>query len=247
VNARRGAALAALLVLPLALRAQRLPSDDRKPPLTRKENWGMSLGIDVISAGFRPTRCPTVQTFPDGSQRLVQGSCSGIEHAYSSRGFGVGLNVGLVFLRHILFGGEVWTVGFSGTRDFVAESPPSAYHAETTNSLAASAYVGVLSSPLGNRDRVGRKVWLGLLAGKSHWSGQRKMNSLDTSICEMDDCRYEPLKMGRPGFLEPFVMFGGGDKSGGGGLRLAYRHHFGGFEAMHETVTFGLFFAFGRL
>jgi hypothetical protein len=53
--------------------------------------------------------------------------------------------------------------------------------------------------------------------------------------------------MGRPAFFEPFAMFGGGDKDGGGGLRLAYRHHFGGFEAMHSTMTFGLFFALGRL
>jgi hypothetical protein len=56
-----------------------------------------------------------------------------------------------------------------------------------------------------------------------------------------------PMKMGRPAFVEPFAMFGGGDGDGGGGLRLAYRHNFGGFDAMHGAATLGLFFAFGKL
>jgi hypothetical protein len=238
VNARQ--VVLGLCLLPSVLMAQRLPSDDRKPPLTRKENWGMSLGIDLISAGFQPTKCTTLQTLPGGEVVRVADACGDLPQGYSSRGFGVGLNFGLVFLRYILFGAEVWTVGFSGTRDFTADNPPVSYHTETTNSLAASAYIGAITPPIGRGSKLGRRFWLGMLLGKSHWSGERQISSCET-------CRYDPLGMGRPGFLEPFVMFGGGDRDGGGGLRLAYRHHFGGFEAMHETVTFGLFFALGRV
>jgi hypothetical protein len=53
--------------------------------------------------------------------------------------------------------------------------------------------------------------------------------------------------MGNAYYLQPFAMFGGGDKDGGGGLRISYRQYMGGNEAMQSAATFGLFFAFGRL
>lgn len=227
----------ALLLTSAIADAQRLPSEERKPPLTRKENWGMHLGVDFISARFQPTKCESVSRGPNGERIPVVLPCDGQPNDYSARGFGVGLNVGVTFLRYILFGGEAWSIGFGGTRPRSDGTGASLPDMETTNALAGSAYVGLISPPLGANARLGRKVWLGTLLGKSHWSGERK--------CE--GCVYDPLRMGRPWFVEPFAMFGGGDRDGGGGLRLAYRHNGGGFEAMHGAMTLGLFFAFGRL
>jgi hypothetical protein len=223
-----------------ASQAQRLPSDDRKPALTRKENWGLSLGVEMITAGFEPTRCPSVALLSNGDLLKTTTPCDGVEHAYATRGTGVSLNVGLMFLRHFMFGGEVGTVGFGGNRTFTSENPPSSYTASTTNSLFGSWYVGLISSPIGRDAKQGRKVWGGALAGWSKWSGERVVES-----CE--ECRVEPIPMGTAYFVQPFVMFGGGDKDGGGGLRLAYRHYVHGSRAMHSALTFGLFFALGKL
>lgn len=150
------------------------------------------------------------------------------------------MNAGAMFLRHFIFGGEVGTVGFGGNRTIEEDSPPVSYTTSTTNSLVGSWYVGLITSPIGKNPKLGRKLWLGGLAGASKWSGERTIRS-----CA--GCEAEPLPMGGAYFVQPFVMFGGGDKDGGGGLRVSYRHYMGGDEAMHSAATFGLFFAFGRL
>jgi hypothetical protein len=230
---RARATIAFLLLLPSLLSAQRLPSDDRKPALTRKENWGLSIGVELISASFQPTQCPTLEV-------EVFVSCEGVEYAYKTRGIGVSMNAGVMFLRHFMLGGEVGTVGFSGNRKFERENPPSSYDASTTNSIMGSGYIGVITSPMGKSPRLGRKWWAGLHAGRTSWSGERAIKSCS-------QCAVDPLPMGSAYYLQPFVMLGGGDADGGGGLRLSYRHQFGGNEAMHSAMTLGLFFAFGRL
>ena len=235
MNARRRHArlIAAMWLVPSALLAQRLPSDDRKAPLTRKENWGMSIGLELISATFQPTQCPT----------LFEGifePCEGVDIAYKTRGIGVSMNAGAIFLRHFMLGAEIGTVGFSGNRSIRRESPPVEYTTSTTNSLMLSGYFGLITSPMGSNPKLSRKWWAGLHAGRSAWTGKRVIKSCET-------CAFEPLPMGGTYYVQPFLMMGGGDTDGGGGLRLSYRHHLGGNEAMHATMTFGLFFAFGRL
>jgi hypothetical protein len=231
---RRALVIACLLTLQSPLAAQRLPSEERKPALTRKENWGLSIGVDVVGASFQPTRCLT----------LVIGvfrPCDDVEWAYKTRGIGASMNAGVLFLRHFMLGGEVGTVGFSGNRTFTSGSnPPVTYTASTTNSLFGSMNAGLITSPIGSNPRLGRKWWVGGLAGHSWWSGERLVKS-----CEQ--CKVDPLVMGNAYFLQPFAMFGGGDKDGGGGLRISYRHYMGGNRAMHSGATLGLFFAFGRL
>ena len=169
----------------------------------------MTLGVDAITTVFHPDRCAIVTNIPMTNDHISsEGPCGDEPMAYASRGYGVGLNIGVTFLRHILFGGEVWAVGFGGRRSYDSTAA-SGIGAETTNSIAGSVYVGGITSPLGSaKERPGRKVWLGMLVGTSTWTGER------TCI----KCRFEPMKMGRPAFVEPFAMLGGGDKDGGGGF-----------------------------
>jgi hypothetical protein len=241
MTARQACMLIACLgLISSAAAAQRLPSDDRKLALTRKENWGVSIGVEMISASFHPTRCPSLATTADGSFIKSTVPCDGVRHAYESRGVGVSMNAGVMFLRHFLLGGEVGTVGFGGNRTIEEESPPVSYRTSTTNSLVGSWYVGLITSPMGKSPKLGRKFWLGGLTGWSKWSGERTLESCT-------GCAAEPLPMGSAYFLQPFAMFGGGDKDGGGGLRLSYKHYVHGTRAMQSALTLGLFFAFGRL
>ena len=242
MTTRLGWLAAASLLVAIAGDAQTLPSANRKPALTRKENWGLSIGVEMLTASFQPTRCPSLLVTASGDLLATTQPCDDRPYAYKTQGIGISMNAGVMFLRHFLLGAEIGTVGFSGNRTFVDYTPvpPVSYFASTTNSLVWSINGGFISSPMGKSPKLGRKAWLGGLIGRSVWSGERAVRS-----CEQ--CAVDPLVMGSAYFVQPFVMFGGGDKDGGGGLRTSYRYYTHGNRAMHSAFTLGLFFAFGRL
>lgn len=218
---------------PLSVAAQRLPSEDRKPPLTRLENWGLSVGVDLLAPRYRPDKSPLL----DQQAGFIK-PCDEADYGYATTGTGVSINVGAMFLRHFLLGGEIGSVGFRGDKTFRVSAGQTC-KVNTLNSITGSGYVGVISSPLGNGARIGRKFWLGVLGGKSNWSGQRQLFSCS-------GCPADKLRMNSAFFVQPFVMLGGGDKDGGGGIRLAYRKQVGN-APLRSVATLGLFFALGGL
>jgi len=57
---------------------------------------------------------------------------------------------------------------------------------------------------------------LGALLGRERWGGERQIISCAT-------CTWIRSKEKSGTFVSRFVVWGGGDKTGGGGFRLAYR------------------------
>ena len=207
----------ALVFSPVVAAAQR-PNQ----ALTRPDNWGLTFGLEGIFPKYQPL----------GSQG----------YAFDTRGRGLNLNIGVTLSRHWMFGAELASVFFGGDQDF--EMPgagsPQVFHAETTNSIVSSGYAGWITNPMRKSPRMGRKWWLGAMLGVSKFSGERR-----TDGCI--PCGSERFSMLAAGYVQPFVVFGGGDKDGGGGFRLGYRHYFKSDKTIRSALTFGLFFDFIKL
>lgn len=216
----RAACVGPLLLAALAGESvAQLPSPAvARRPLTSPANFGLTFGLEAISGTFSP----------GGS----------LPYEFDTRGSGVSLNVGLVWLRHVLFGLEGGTVFFRGDEEFSMSGVP--YRAQTTNALVGSFYTGITTLPMGPSPRLGRKWWAGALLGSSKWTGARRMP-------DCVHCYRLKIPMESGLFVEPFVMFGGGDREGGGGIRAAYRRYLGGRRTIDGALHLGLFFNFTRL
>lgn len=193
--------------------------------VSNTNNWGVTFGVDGISSAFNPGG-------PDHPRGYAP-------YAYAARGNGLALNAGFVFLKHYMFGGDIGAVFFGGDRTFAPGDTIGGYSASTTNSLLGLGYVGLITSPLGSSPKLGRKWWLGARVGASKWSGERR-------VISCANCNVDPLAMKGGAFVEPFVVYGGGDRDGGGGIRLAYRHALYANSTIRDAVSLGLFFAFLR-
>src|SRR6185503_15966873 len=88
------------LALALAVGA----SDGRAQLVNKPGNWGLTLGLDAITGSYDPSH-----------NRTSTGDDS---YTFASRAYGVRLNAGGVFLKHILLGGDVGTALFGGDRTF---------------------------------------------------------------------------------------------------------------------------------
>jgi hypothetical protein len=77
--------------------------------------------------------------------------------------------------------------------------------------------------------------------GKSKWGGERRLP--DCQPCAGTD----RISMRSGWYAEPFAKFGGGDRNGGGGIRLSYRAYVQESRMVQSAVTFGLFFDFIKL
>lgn len=195
--------------------------------VSNPNNWGVSLGFDSFSATFNPSG----PNQPRGDQ----------EYAFPTRGGGVRINGGIVFLGRYLAGGEGGVAFMGGERTV----PPSGsgvggYQVVTQNSVVSSAYVGWITRPMGRTAKVGRKWWMGALVGRERWSGERQVISCAS-------CTVILLKEKSGTFVEPFVVWGGGDRTGGGGFRLAYRAPLLKEAAIRAQVSLGLYFNFLKL
>jgi hypothetical protein len=210
-----------VLLVTMVVMAIAVPAQTPRPKeqaLTRPENWGLTFGLEGLSATYDPP--------------------GALQYEYKTRGNGLNLNVGMVWIRHILFGGEIGAMFFGGDEKLTANGVT--YRSETTNSTVSSIYAGIITSPMGRSPKMGRKWWAGVLAGQSKWSGERRMDG-----CL--GCATDRLHMVAGPFLEPFFMFGGGDKDGGGGFRLGYRRYVSGSRTLQSAVRFGVFFDFIKL
>jgi hypothetical protein len=190
---------------------------ENEPPHT----WGIALGIEGITARYKPRQ--------------------GAAYAYATQGNGLAGKLAVMMDRHFLLGGELGVAVFGGDRRFDYDHPSwGPFSAQTTNSIFGSIYGGVITSPLGKSPRLGRKAWVGALAGAARWSGERR-------IIPDCPCGAPTLHMRSGGFVEPFVILGGGDSDGGGGFRLGYRHPLSGGSTLHEMLTLGVFFALAKI
>lgn len=157
---------------------------------------------------------------------------------FDTRGTGISLNIGVNFLRYWLAGLEGGTLFFKGDQTFVLGGEH--HRAQTTNSLVGTLYTGVTTAPMGRSPQLGRKWWAGFLVGSSHWTGERRLRNCAP-------CFADRIGMRAAFFAEPFVMFGGGDRDGGGGFRLAYRRYLRDVDTVTGAIHFGLFFNFLKL
>ncbi|HYV97626.1 MAG TPA: hypothetical protein VE967_09245 [Gemmatimonadaceae bacterium] len=190
----------------------------RAKALTRPENWGLTFGLGFISPVYDPS----------GPQ----------DFNYATRGQGLSLTLGLVFNRYFIFGGEIGSVFFSGDKRLISFN--TEYPSETTNSVVGSAYAGVITSPMGRSPKLGRKWWVGTVLGASTFSGERRLDGCTT-------CLHDRLHMTAGPYIEPFFMFGGGDRDGGGGVRASYRAYLGAAKTVQSAISVGLFFDFIKL
>jgi hypothetical protein len=185
-------------------------------------NWGVTFGIDAVSSSYNPHGGEDAR----GKTQL----------GFATRGWGISGNLGVVFLKHYMLGGDVGAVWFGGDRTLIDPNGQSAVAVTTTNSLSGSAYVGLITSPLGRNGKLGRKWWFGGKFGSAKWGGERRLAGCVG--CSTDN----PMHMVSGAYVEPFVVFGGGDRDGGGGFRLAYRQSVFPVETIRSAVTFGFFF-----
>jgi hypothetical protein len=189
-------------------------------------NWGVSLGLDVFGATFDPSG----PHHPRGD----------LEYAFPTRGWGLRVNGGVVFLKHYLAGGEGGVALMGGERTYPGSNGNDGYNVITQNSIVSSMYVGWITTPMGGTTKVGRRWWLGALLGRERWSGKRQ-------IISCPSCTIDPLKEKSGTFVEPFVVWGGGDKNGGGGFRLAYRTPVLQAPTIRGQFSLGFYFNFLKL
>lgn len=196
--------------------------------VNKAENWGATIGLDASTALYDPTH------HEDGPRQ---------PYDFKTRAWGIEVNGGALFLRHYMFGGSIGVAYFRGDTAWLDAVTERHYTVQTINSIVGSAYVGWISSPLGRSPRMGRKWWFGAMIGRDRWSGERRVDVTPISVAPPP-----PLHMHAGTYVEPFVMFGGGDRrSGGGGFRLAVREMVQPDARIREVVTLGMFFAFTRL
>jgi hypothetical protein len=213
-RAPSAAALASTATIVVALLAAPRSASAQEPPRPRPE-WGFTIGLEALTSLYEP--------------RLST------PYAYSTRGYGMALNVGSVFKGHILVGADVGWAMFGGDRRFPADAATAGYAVRTTNSILGSLYTGLISSAIGRSNEMGRKFWVGARLGNGRWSGERRLEA-----CA--NCNYEPLPMRSSYYIQPFVVFGGGDRSGGGGFRLSYTHYMRANSTIRSAVAFGFYF-----
>ena len=198
------------------LLATAAPQVTAQVPVTRsRPEWGFTLGLEAVSGLYRPR--------------------SNVPFDYATRGGGMALAIGSVFRGHLLVGGEAGWSFFGGDRDYPADLNSDAYSTRTTNSIFGSIYTGVITSAIGRRNSIGRKLWLGARFGNARWSGERRLENCPTCA----DIR-EPMRSGL--YVAPFIVFGGGDQNGGGGFRFAYTHFLKDNARMRSSMAFGVYF-----
>lgn len=210
----RVAVLCALCVAStLAFSTARLAA--QVPQVRPVPDWGFTLGIEAVTGLFEP-RVPA-------------------RNAYATRGGGMGLAVGTVYKGHILVGGEAGWAFFGGDREFPPDVNTASFYSRTTNSIYGSMYTGLITSAIGRRNQIGRKLWLGAHLGSARWSGERRAEQCPT-------CPPVPLRMRAGPYVSPFIVFGGGDQNGGGGFRIAYTHFLREDASLRSSMAFGLYF-----
>lgn len=194
--------------------------------VSNPNNWGVTLGLDLFTADYDPSG----PDHPSGSAPF----------AFPTRGWGARINGGVVFLKHFVGGGETGVVMLRGDKHI--GSPGFAeYDVVTQNSIVSSVYVGWISTPMGGSARAGRKWWAGALLGRERWGGERQI-----TVCA--GCATQgPLHEKSGNFIEPFVVWGGGDRNGGGGFKLAYRTPLQKAPTVRGQVSLGLYFNFLKL